>query len=382
MAKHGAEQLIRYDRARRALAVAKRVDEVKSIRDKAVAMQVYAEQAKDRRLIEDATEIRMRAERRAGELLAEMKKRGERDGGGKGPRVGSHAATQLPKLADLGVSKTQSSRWQTLAGLDPKTFESQVASARKRASNGLDAVHREIRQRAERESYAARTEQGSTIDHLEALLAAGKTFGVICPDFPWEFEVYSGKGKQRSAERHYDTWPLERIKAFAREFIPRLAAKDCALLLWSVWPEHPGALEVIAACGFDYKTGGFVWVKTNPGAKAITLAGEGLHWGGGYHTRANTEACLLATRGAPRRLSNDVHQIVIAPVAEHSAKPDEVYRRIERLYPGPYLELFARKPRAGWRTWGNEIAAYDAKADFADSLNDNRVNRSCDRCGG
>jgi hypothetical protein len=73
-------------------------------------------------------------------LLAEMKKRGERDAGGKGPRVGSHAATQLPKLADLGVSKTQSSRWQTLAGLDPKTFESQVASARKRASNGLDAV--------------------------------------------------------------------------------------------------------------------------------------------------------------------------------------------------------------------------------------------------
>src|SRR5215831_9138385 len=241
MDKHGAEQLIRYDRARRALAEAKRVDEVKSIRDKAVAMQVYAEQAKDRRLIEDATEIRMRAERRAGELLAEMKKRGARDAGGKGPRVGSHAATQLPKLADLGVSKTQSSRWQTLAGLDPGTFESEVASARKRASNGLDAVHRQIRQRAERESYAARTEQGGTIDHLQKLLAAGETFGVICPDFPWEFEVYSGKGKQRSAERYYDTWPLERIKAFARDFIPRLAAKDCALLLWSVWPEHPGA---------------------------------------------------------------------------------------------------------------------------------------------
>jgi N6-adenosine-specific RNA methylase IME4 len=316
--------LARYDAACQALAEAKRVDEVKSIRDKAVAMQIYAEQAKDRRLSEDATEIRMRAERRAGELLAEMKKRGERDAGGKGPRVGSHAATQLPKLADPGVSKTQSSRWQTLAGLDVETFESQVASARKRASNGLDAVYREIRQRAEREFYAARVEQGGTVDHLEALIAAGKTFGVICPDFPWEFEVYSGKGKQRSAERHYDTWPLERIKAFACHFISRLAAKDCALLLWSVWPEHPGALEVIAACGFEYKTAGFLWMKTNPGVEAITLDGKGLFTGMGYATRSNSDACLLATRGSPVRLSADVHQVVVAPVGKHSVKPDEV----------------------------------------------------------
>jgi hypothetical protein len=50
-----------------------------------------------------------------------------------------------------------------------------------------------------------------------------------------------------------------------------------------------------------------------------------------------------------------VHQVVIAPVGEHSEKPDEVYRRIERLFPGPYLELFARKPRAHWTTWGDEI---------------------------
>src|SRR6516164_5104412 len=135
------------------------------------------------------------------------------------------------------------------------------------------------------------------------------------------------KGKQRSAERYYDTWPLERIKAFARDFIPRLVAKDCALLLWSVWLEHRGALEVIAACGFDYKTAGFLWVKTNPGVEVITLAGKGLFTGMGYATRSNSEACLLATRGSP------------------CEKPDEVYRRIERLYPGPYLELFARKPR-------------------------------------
>jgi len=94
-----------------------------------------------------------------------------------------------------------------------------------------------------------------------------------------------------------------------------------------------------------------LWVKQNPN-------GEGLFTGMGYHTRANTEPCLLATRGSPLRLANDVHQVVMAPrIGEHSAKPEEVAQRIERLYPGPYLELFARKPREGWTTWGNEVDA-------------------------
>jgi len=137
--------------------------------------------------------------------------------------------------------------------------------------------------------------------------------------------------------------------------IKQLAADDCALFPWAVWPE-PGVLQVIAAGGFDYKTAGFIWVKTTENAERITLNDEGLHWGMGYATRSNTEACLLATRGSPPRLAADVHQVVIAPVAEHSEKPDEVYHRIERLYPGPYLELFARRPRERWTTWGNEIA--------------------------
>jgi N6-adenosine-specific RNA methylase IME4 len=357
--------LFNYHAACRALAEAVRVDEVKDIRDKSLAMKVYAEQTKNHSLVQNAITLRLRAERRIGELLREMKERGERDSGkgNRNPSLKSQAAT--PKLADLGVTKSQSSRWQSLADMDANIFDDVVADACEKATRGVRNAVREVEIKQKRESYAARIEQGGTVAHLEALLAAGKTFGVICPDFPWEFEVYSGKGKQRSAERYYDTWPLERIKAFARDFIPRLAAKDCALLLWSVWPEHPGALEVIKACGFDYKTAGFLWVKTEKDAGVISLDGEGLHWGMGYHTRANTETCLLATRGSPQRLAKDVHQVVIAPVGdEHSAKPDEVYRRIERLYPGPYLELFARKLREHWTTWGDEIAPCDVQRRF------------------
>jgi hypothetical protein len=74
-------------------------------------------------------------------------------------------------------------------------------------------------------------------------------------------------------------------------------------------------------------------------------------------------------RGNPLRLADDVHQVIMAPVGGHSEKPDEVYGRIRCLYPGPYLELFARKPRDDWTIWGNEVDSYDA----ADDVTQNRV---------
>ena len=109
-------------------------------------MQAYAQQAKDTELIRRATEIRLRAERRAGEMLTDMAERGERP---KGRKKQSHAAT----LSELGVSKTQSSRWQKLAELNEGAFEKKVEAATRRAVSVVDgtAADEKAQARSDRE---------------------------------------------------------------------------------------------------------------------------------------------------------------------------------------------------------------------------------------
>jgi N6-adenosine-specific RNA methylase IME4 len=357
----------RYDAACRAVAEARSVDEVKDIRDQAVAMAVYARQAKNRDLEADAVEIRMRATRRLDQLRQAQKETVGLNPGGRPVESGVSKTPVLPTLASQGIDKNLAKQARVLGSLSDDKFEQAVSDAREATTRAFRNVVNAVAIEQEREAYRARIETGATVADLEALAASGRKFGVVCPDPPWSFEVYSGKGKQRSAERYYDTWPLERIKALP---VGALAADDCALLLWAVWPNLDSALEVIAAWGFKYQTAGLLWVKTNEGAESVALDGAGLHWGMGYHTRANTEPCLLATRGEPLRLAADVHQVVIAPITEHSEKPDEVYRRVERLYPGPCLELFARKPRDGWTVWGNEVGGYDRNADVEGAFNE------------
>src|SRR4029079_7558673 len=108
-----------------------------------------------------------------------------------------------------------------------------------------------------------------------------------------------------------DTLSVGEIKALP---IGALADRDCTLLLWTTWERLPDALAIIESWGFSFKTVAFVWVKTTLSAEHVTLAGGGLHWAKGHWTRTNAEVCLLATKGNPLRLAQDVHQVVLAPV--------------------------------------------------------------------
>ncbi|SLN77559.1 MT-A70 family methyltransferase [Oceanibacterium hippocampi] len=191
-------------------------------------------------------------------------------------------------------------------------------------------------------------------------------YRVILADPPWQFRSWSAKGEGRSAQAHYDTMPTAEIAALP---VGDLAAADCALFLWATWPMLPDALAVIAAWRFTYKTLAFDWVKTlarHDGAAPLFLTERDFHMGGGLTaTRSNTEPCLLATRGAPKRLDGGVRQLIIAPRREHSRKPDETRPLIERLYAGPWLDLFSRTDRPGWTCWGREAGKFNAETEDA-----------------
>ena len=179
-----------------------------------------------------------------------------------------------------------------------------------------------------------------------------KRYGAIYADPPWYFRNYSAKGTGRAAIAHYDVMDMDVLKAMP---IADLAAKDCALFMWATDPMLPQALELMQAWGFAFKTVAFNWVKLKKGGEAKRVSDDPFFTGLGYWTRANPELCLLGTRGKPKRKSKAVRRLVASERRKHSRKPDEVYRRIEQLVDGPYLELFARESRGRWDAIGDQL---------------------------
>jgi len=174
------------------------------------------------------------------------------------------------------------------------------------------------------------------------------SYSVILADPPWSWKARSAKGEGRSAKNHYNVMEQDDLH---RMSVSRVAADDSVLFLWVLNSMLGQGLQLIDAWGFTFKTVGFCWVKTNSRSGSLFM-------GLGYHTRQNVELCLIATKGKPKRVSGGVHQVVMSPRREHSRKPDEVYERIEALYPGPYLEMFSRTRRTGWDAIGDEVGRW------------------------
>lgn len=164
---------------------------------------------------------------------------------------------------------------------------------------------------------------------------------VLVADPPWLFgDKLPGKG--RGASKHYQCLSQADLLSFR---LPKLA-DDSVLFLWRVSSMQQEALDVVKAWGFTLKTE-LVWRKQ-------TVTGK-RHFGMGRILRAEHETCLIATRGRMAPKVRNVRSTFRAPVGRHSEKPERFFEIVEELFDGPYVELFARRHRAGWKCLGNEL---------------------------
>mgnify|MGYP000110724177 FL=1 len=162
-------------------------------------------------------------------------------------------------------------------------------------------------------------------------------YGTIVADPPWS---YQRSGVQGAADDEYSTLTGDDIAALPVE---QLAADDAHLYMWVTTPklwDSPNPAEIAEAWGFTYKTM-LTWVK-------------GERSGLGWYYRVDTEHCIFATRGrAPIPGALRESNVLWSPRARHSAKPQAFADLVEKVSPGPYVELFARAPRLGWDHWGH-----------------------------
>lgn len=178
-------------------------------------------------------------------------------------------------------------------------------------------------------------------------------FSTILADPPWRFSNRTGKmAPEHRRLCRYETMEMEEIYSLP---VSRISSARAHLYLWVPNALLYEGLQTMRKWGFVYKTN-LIWHK-------IRKDGGSDGRGGGFYFRNVTELVLFGITGSMRTLSPGRRQVNLLGTRkrEHSRKPDELYDIIEACSPGPYLELFARHPREGWRQWGNEAVPLAVK---------------------
>lgn len=330
MAANNGHELVQLSKATQMLAEAKSLDEVKKILDIAEAARVYARAAKlGLEAYNHAAEVKVRAERKAGEMLAQLER------GKPGPReLADKLSGNSPYqevLQQQSINERAARRWQQLASLPEQEFEQQIEDARGERPITTSGLVQDLQRSARQEEFAAKAKS--------VPLKGTQTFPIIYADPPWRYE--HSETDSRKIENQYPTMELDQICGLP---INQVAADDCLLFMWATSPKLHEAMSVIDTWGFDYRTC-MVWIKDKIGM--------------GYYARQKHELLLIAKRGEipPPLPANRPDSVISAARGKHSEKPEEVYEIIERMYPElPKIELFCRRRREGWEAWGNEGA--------------------------
>jgi len=307
--------LVAVQEPREAAVLVRQADAIKHLAAKAQASAQVQNQA---------AEVALRARRRAGELLRDH------------PEIGSGKKLQL---ASFGLDATSSHRWQSIAAIPDPEFEAYLADSAELTTAGALVLAKRLRQADENARLA-----------IAAPPPVTGTFRVITADPPWQ---YDNRATRAAAEDHYPTLtigqlhgrdPLEDGSYLLADHVAPHMADGCHLYLWTTNGFLREAFGILDAWGFRYKTC-LTWVKPQLGI--------------GNYFRSMTEHVLFGVRGELRVLNGNQPNWFEHPRGRHSRKPDYFYELVERVSPGPYLELFGRldpllPPRPGWTVWGNE----------------------------
>jgi N6-adenosine-specific RNA methylase IME4 len=151
-------------------------------------------------------------------------------------------------------------------------------------------------------------------------------YGAILADPPWHFQTW-GEGSKRNVTSKYSTMQAADIAALP---VAELAAPDCVLFMWIVWPKLFEAVEVIERMGFHLQNCAFAWLKADAFQVEMFPRRCRSENGNGLLDVPIAKFALLGTRGKPKRLNAGVRQGIIEPRREHSRKPDCVHDRIQR----------------------------------------------------
>lgn len=338
-----AQQLVCVEKAKQMLAEAKSVGEVKAIRDQAQAVAHYLkQQAASFQAQQDAAEIKLRAERRLGEMLRET----VNHKGSRGQLKGSTVKPQESTLP-IGVSKTQSHRWQAVATVPEQRFEQYIAQCletwEELTTKGALRLAKEQRREATRESnrrlVEASTEEAGTPE-LE-----DRRFPCIVLDPPWDWGDEGDQDQLGRARPQYATLSFEGVRDFEPlndgRSIADFADVNAHIYLWITNRSLPKGFALLEHWGFRYVTC-LTWCKP--------------HFGMGNYFRGQTEHILFGVKGSLSLLRGDVGTWFMADrPGRHSEKPEEFYQLVETCSPGQWLELFSRKRRNGWVNLGAEV---------------------------
>ena len=177
---------------------------------------------------------------------------------------------------------------------------------------------------------------GRSVQDLMELVCEGKKFPTIYADPPWPYLNEASRG---AAVNHYPTMSIDEIR---NQHVRPLAEANSHLHLWTTNAFLREAFDVINCWGFDFRSC-LVWIKPE--------LGMGNYW------RVSHEFLLLGVRGSLTFRDRTLPSWILADRTLHSRKPGRIRALVERVSPGPYLELFGREelPDSEWTVYGNEV---------------------------